>query len=266
MKLDGAHVLITGASRGIGAAMAAAFADAGCSLSLTARSADALKAVAAPLGASTFTADLSDGDQTDELVGRVETDAGPIDVLVCNAGVELTAHIHNANPDALRRLTRLNLETPMVLTRKALPGMLERSRGHLVYTSSLAATGGFPGQAAYGASKAGLTNFVAAVRLELRDSDVETTLVSPGPIDTDMWEQVESAAALEPVVRRLRRLQMLPTKSPEKLATRVVEAVSADRRHVRTPRRLTTSYWLRETPSRFTEALLRGVDVGPKAT
>lgn len=266
MKLDGAHVLITGASRGIGAAMAPVFADAGCSLSLAARSVADLETVAAPIGGSIFETDLTKEEQTDGLIDRVEAEAGPIDVLVCNAGVELTDHIHKADPDDLRRLTRLNLEAPMVLTRKVLPGMLSRGRGHLAYTSSVAATGGFPGLAAYGASKAGLTNFVAAARLELRDSGIATTLISPGPIDTDMWDNVESSADLRPVVRRLQRLQLIPTKSPEKLARRVVAAVAADRRHVRTPRRLSTNYWLREAPGRLTEAVLTGVDVGPKAS
>lgn len=265
MNLDGAHVLITGGSRGIGAAMARSFAAAGASISLASRSEADLHEVAGPLGASVFAVDLADSEETEELVGRVEATAGTVDVLMNNAGIEVTSHMHSADPAALRKLMRVNLEAPMVLTRQVLPGMLARNRGHLGYVSSLAATSGFPGQAAYGASKAGLTNFVAALRLELRDTDLHTTLVSPGPIDTEMWANVESNEQLKPVVKRLARLQLLPRKSPEYLADRVVAAVASDTRHVRTPRRLSANYWLRETPARMVEVLLKGADVGPKA-
>lgn len=265
MDLNDAHVLITGASRGIGAAMAKQFAAAGARVSVAARSTEALNAVAEPIGASVFTVDLFDEEQTDSLIGRVEAEAGPIDVLMSNAGVEETDHFHRVDVDTLRRVTRINLEAPIVLTRHVLPGMLARNQGHLSYTSSLAGTGGFPALATYGATKAGLSNFAAALRMELRDTAITTTVIAPGPVSTDMWGVVEHQEAAAPIVRRLSSLQLLPVKTPEYVAKRSVAAVKSGRRHVRTPRRLSTNFWLREVPSRLTEVIMTGVDVGPKA-
>jgi short-subunit dehydrogenase len=264
MEINGSHVLITGGSRGIGAAMAAAFAKAGATVSVAARSTAGLEAVAGPIGAKTFTVDLSNQDETEELVPRVEADAGPIDILINNAGIETTEHFHTVGLDHLRQVARVNLEAPMVLTRQVLPGMLERNRGHLGYTSSLAATSGFPGLATYGATKAGLSNFVSAVRLELRDTNIHTTIISPGPVDTDMWDKVELASEISPVIKRLGTMQLIPKKSPEYLAKRTVMAVASNTRHVRTPKRLLTNFWLREAPARMTEMIMAGVEVGPK--
>lgn len=264
MQIDGSHVLVTGGSRGIGAAMASAFAKAGASVSIAARSTAALESVAEPIGASTFTVDLADADQTEALIPRVEAEAGPVDILINNAGIETTEHLHNLDVETLRTVNRVNLEAPIVLSRMVLPGMLERNRGHLAYLSSLAATAGYPGLATYGATKAGISNFVSALRLELRDTDIHTTIIAPGPIDTDMWDQVEDATDIEPAIKRLDRLQLLPKKSPEWLADKTVAAIAANARHVRTPKRAAASFWLREAPARLNELLMTGVDVGPK--
>ncbi len=264
MKLDGAHVLVTGASRGIGAAMAQRFAAAGARVSVAARSANDLEALAREIDGTPFTIDLLDVDAVDTFIATVEEQVGPIDVLVNNAGLASTAFLHNLDPEMIRATARLNLETPMVLTRNVLPGMLQRGRGHLVYTASLAGTGGFPGLTSYGATKAGLLNFVAALRMELKDTSLKTTVVAPGPIDTDMWEQVEQEPGLEPMLRRLGRLQLIPSKSTDYIAKRTVAAVEAEKRHVRTPRRLVTSFLLREAPTRITEAVLTGVPTGPR--
>ncbi len=264
MDLNGAHVLITGGSRGIGAAMAVAFSAAGATVSLAARTTSKLEEVAQPIGGQAFTVDLADAAQTEELIARVEQQVGPIDVLMNNAGVETTTHYHTIDVEQLRSVSRVNLEAPMVLTRQVLPGMLERNRGHLGFTASLAGTAGFPGLAPYGATKAGIMNLVAALRLELRDTGIGTTVVAPGPIDTDMWDQVDESDEIAPVMKRLRRFQLVPVRSPEYLAARTVDAVRTNRRHVRTPRRLYMNHWLRETPARLTEILMTGVAVGPK--
>lgn len=264
MKLDGAHVVVTGASRGIGAAMARRFAAVGARVSVAARSADDLERLAEEIEGTAFAIDLLDVEAVDGFIPRVEERVGPIDVLVNNAGLTSTAFLYKLDTEMIRDTTRLNLETPMMLTRQVLPGMLERGRGHLVYTASLAGTGGFPGLAAYGATKAGLLNFVAALRMELKDTSLKTTVVAPGPIDTDMWSQVEQEPGLEPMLRRLGRLQLIPSKSTGYIAKRTVAAVEADKRHVRSPRRLMTSSLLREAPTRLTEAVLTGVPTGPR--
>ena len=264
MELQNAHVLITGASRGIGAAMARRFYRAGSRVSVAARSADDLALLVDELDASSFVTDLLDPAQVDDLIPNVEKEVGPIDVLVNNAGLATTAWHNDVLAEEIRSIVRLNLEAPLVLTRAALPGMLDRRHGHLVYTSSLAGTGGFPGLATYGSTKAGLMNFVAALRMELKDTPLGTTVVAPGPISTDMWQQVEDEDGMGPMIKRLRQAQLIPEKSPDYIAKRTVAAVAAGRRHVRTPRRLSTSFWLREVPTRLTESVLTGVPTGPQ--
>ncbi len=264
MELNGAHVLITGASRGIGAAMARAYAKEGAKVSLVARNTDALKSLADELNGFAFTADLLDPDQVDELIARVELEAGPIDVLVNNAGLETSEPFEGIGTETIRDVTRLNLEAPMVLTRQVLPGMLARRKGHIVFLSSLAGTGGFPGLAVYAGTKAGISNFAASLRMEMRDTPITTTVVAPGPVDTEMWDHIEEAGDYDAMLKRLRLFQLIPKKSPQLIAKRTVAATKAEKRHVRTPRRLLVNHLLREAPSRITESLLKGVKLGPQ--
>jgi len=259
MQLRGAHVLITGASRGIGAALAHRFAGEGARVSLVARSADAIGQLAEQLGGRAFPADLLVPEEVDGLIERVEAEAGPVDVLVNNAGLESTRWLAVEPNETIRDVVRLNLEAPMVLTRAVLPGMLQRERGSLVFLSSLAGTSGFPGMSVYSGTKAGINNFVGALRLELRDTPVRATVVAPGPVDTQMWDTLEDADQFAHVLRRLNGLHVIPKKSPEYIAKRAVSAVAAGRRHVRTPRRLSAAFWLGETPRRVTELLLARV-------
>lgn len=264
MELSNAHVVITGGSRGIGAAMAQSFTKAGAKVSLVARSGDAIERIASDLGGQAFRADLMDATQVDALIPRIESEAGPIDVLVNNAGIETNAFFHTVSPQDIRDISVLNFQVPMILTRAVLDGMLERNHGHLVYTSSLAGSGGFPGLTAYAGTKAGLSNFAASLRMELKDTNIHATVVAPGPVDTGMWDNLETAETLAPMIKRLRRCQVIPMKSPETIAKRTVAAVQANRRHVRTPRRLTVNGMFREIPTRITEAVLSGVQLGPR--
>lgn len=266
MDLKGSHVLVTGASRGIGAAMANAFAAAGARVSVAARTTDAITTLAAQVGGGAFTVDLLDPDQVDGLIPRVEAEAGPIDVMVNNAGLENLNWFHEEDPARIRAVIRLNLEAPLVLTRAVLPGMLARGKGHLVYTSSIAGSASFPTLSVYAGSKAGLNNAAATIRLELRDTPIHTTIVAPGPVDTDMWDHLEDAPTTTAMLKRLRLFQLIPKKSPELIARRTVAAVQADRRHVRTPRRLSSQFWLSEAPRRINELVLAKVPLGPGAT
>ncbi len=244
--------------------MARAFAGAGARVSLVARNEQQLDALATELGGSAFPADLLDAEVVDGLIDRIEGAAGPIDVLINNAGLAHTKFFASQSTEEVRSVVRLNLETPMVLTQHLLPRMMERDRGHLVFLSSLAGTAGFPGLTVYCGTKAGINNFTNALRLELRGTSIGTTVVAPGPVDTDMGDQLESPD-LVPTMKRLRLLQMVPTKSPDWLAAQTVAAVQANTANVRTPRRLSSNFWLNAAPSKITAWALKGVATGPRA-
>lgn len=259
MDLEGANVLVTGGSRGIGEALAREFAAAGSTVAVAARSKADLKRVAEDIGGHDFVVDLTDDNQVDGLIGRVEAEIGPIDVLVNNAGLETHDQFATVDAAHIRDVSRVNFEAPLVLTRNVMRGMAARDRGHLVFMSSLAGSSGFPGLAVYSGTKAGLNNFVASIRLELNNTNIGTTIIAPGPVDTQMWDQLEDSGYTDKMLKRLRMMQLIPKIAPEKLAKRAVKAIAADRRHVRHPRRLSFNYMLPEVPNRLSEVLLAGI-------
>jgi short-subunit dehydrogenase len=261
VEIDGANVLVTGGSRGIGEAIAREFAAQGARVCVVARSAEAIERIAAEIGGVAITADLLDPAQVDGLPDRVGAEFGDVDILVNNAGIDAPGAFLAVDAADLRNVVRLNLEASVVLTRLFLPGMVDRDRGHVVLVSSMAGTSGFPGLATYCATKAGLNNLAAALRAELGATDIGTTLVAPGPVDTAMWDELEEVEYDQELIKRFRRLQLIPKTTPHRIARRTVAAVAAGRRHVRHPRRLTLTYWLGESPRRITELLMTGVEL-----
>lgn len=264
MQLAGRHVLVTGGSRGIGAALAREYARRDAVVSVAARDGAALDRLATELRGHAFVADLFDPAQVDGLIERVEAAVGPVDVLVNNAGLDTVGAFHATDPSVIRNVARLNFEVPMVLTRQVLPGMLQRRRGHVVFVSSLAGTSGFAGMAVYAGTKAGLNNFVASIRMELKDTPLTTTVVAPGPVDTEMWDRVEATIEVAALLRRLRLFRLVPMASPEAVARKTVDATITGSRHVRMPRRLLVNHLLREAPTRIIEGLTTGVVLGPQ--
>ena len=259
MDLTDAHVLVTGASRGIGAGLAREFRAKGARVTLVARSAGPLEELAAELGGTAVTADLIDAAAREGLIARVEAEAGPVDVLVNNAGIDATGALTAAAPEDLTRLVTLNLLTPMELSRQALPGMIERGRGHVLMMSSLAGTAALPGMAAYASSKSALTHFTAGLRAELRGLPVGTTVVEVGLVPTEMKDDVLDYAPTAAAFRRFYRLGLLTDTSLERVCRASVSAVESGKRHVRYPRRARGFAALAETPRRMTEVILSGV-------
>ena len=266
LPLPGAHALVTGASRGIGAAIAEALAGRGARVSLVARSAGPLEALAARIGASAHPADLTDPAALRGVVGQAEEAFGPVDVLVNNAGVDAADPLPALDADALERLWRLNVVAPAELCRQVLPGMRERGRGHVVNVSSMAGVGTLPGMAAYGASKAALTHLTSGLRHDLRGSGVGTTLVEVGIVKpTEMATHVLEHPWSGPAFRRLYALRVMSDTGTDDLAGRVARAVESGRRHVRLPRRLAPFAMLAEAPRRLVEALMLGVRPGTRS-
>jgi len=228
-------------------------------VALVARNADALAELAAELEGTAHPADLTDPATVDGLIGRLEAEIGPIDVLVNNAGIDLAGHVRDHGAAELEKIFRLNLLTPAELCRQALGPMIDRGDGHIVNISSMAGVAAFPGLAAYSSTKAGLTQFTAGLRADLRGMPVRTTVVELGPVPTDMLAHVDDYRPTRDSFRRLGRLQLLPDTSREIVAEAVVTAVQRDRRHVRLPKRSAGFAMLTEAPRRTVELLLAGV-------
>ena len=264
MELADRRVLITGASRGIGEALAEAFAGAGSHVALVARSAGPLHELADRLGGSAHPCDLADPDQVTGLVGRVEAEVGPVDVLVNNAGIGDPGLFHTQTDAEDARSFQVNVLAPMSLVRQAVPGMLSRGGGHVVNVSSLAGVGTFPGMATYSATKAALSQLTAGLRADYRGLPLGTTLVELGPIPTDLLDEVEGYEPTAASFDRAARLQLLPDVPRDKVAAEVVRAVRHGWQHVVLPRRALGFTLLTEAPRRFTELGLIGLRPRPE--
>jgi NADP-dependent 3-hydroxy acid dehydrogenase YdfG len=190
--LAGRWIVVTGASRGIGAELARRLAADGARLALVARSRDALAALAGELGAEPVVCDVADPVQIERAATRIETLAGGApDVVVNNAGVFSITAAHKTSVELFRRTLDVNLVAPFAFVHAFLPAMRARGSGHLITLGSVADRNIFPGNAAYSASKYGLRALHEVLRAELRGTGVRATLVSPGPVDTELWDPID---------------------------------------------------------------------------
>ena len=220
---QGTRVVVTGASRGIGRAIADAFAARDCEVGLVARSEEELNELVLALpgeGHDALPADVGDRDS----IARALEEFGPVDVLVVNAGVANYGPFRDMDLDKVDRMTRINWLGTVNTVAAALPGMLDRGRGHIVVVSSGAGVRSFPGAAVYGATKSAQRGFAEALRHELSGTGVSLTTVYPGEIKSHLhdhekdsmpdWYHKDNAA------------------DPEPLAKAVVDAVENDKRAV----------------------------------
>jgi 3-oxoacyl-[acyl-carrier protein] reductase len=191
MDLKDRIVFITGAGRGIGRALAHAFAAEGAHVALQGRTKKNLERVQKelkPHGVRTIVlpGDVSDEGTVSRCVAAAEQQLGPIDVLVNNAGIFATGPVERIDALVFDRVLAVNLRGPFLTSRAVLPGMKSRRRGHIVNIASTAGRHGFPGGAAYCASKFGLAGLTEAMRYDVRSSDVRVTAVFPSTVATDL--------------------------------------------------------------------------------
>lgn len=139
--------------------------------------------------------------------------------------------------------------------------MLERGKGSLVYTSSVAAAGGNPTLSTYSASKAGLTRFAESVRMELTHDDIDVTILHLGPVGTEMWERIDDGGDDNPLMRRAERLGLLAIADVDVVSRAAVKAVRKGKREVRLPKRLAISPALNVLVTRMNELIYRGIDL-----
>ncbi|MCI0687494.1 MAG: SDR family oxidoreductase [Sporichthyaceae bacterium] len=228
--------LVTGAGRGIGRAVAIELSSAGHTVALTARTKTELDETAAALPgpALVIPADLTDPDAADTVFSQVEAAAGPVDVLIANAGAAASAPVHRTDDALWERLIAINLTAPFRCIRRAVPSMRQRGYGRIVVIGSLASKTGAPYISAYCATKHGVLGLVRAAAVELAGTGVTVNAVCPGYVDTPMTDgavdAITSKTSLTPDEARARLEQMQPIGrliTPEEVS-RVVAMLVAD--------------------------------------
>jgi NAD(P)-dependent dehydrogenase (short-subunit alcohol dehydrogenase family) len=193
VSVPNAVVLVTGAGRGIGRATARALAGDGRQIVAVARTQGELESLAGETGAHPLVADLASAEECRRVVDTTLERFGRVDVLVNNAGVGSADEqvIWLQDPELWRRSLAVNLDAPFELTRRVLPGMLERGAGRVVMVASLASLAGgvAPGMSAYVAAKHGVLGLMRAVALEVAGSGVTCNAVCPGSVRTATAER-----------------------------------------------------------------------------
>ena len=227
MRWEGATVVVTGASRGIGRAVALAASAKGARVGLIARTADDLQAVLAEVGGggAWAAADVGDPAALTGAIRAVEAELGPTDILVANAGIGAYGAFADLTEEEAERVVRVNVLGTVHALRAVVPGMVERRRGHLVTIGSIAGRIGSPFEAVYAASKFAGVGLSEAIAVEVAQYGVGVSVVNPGPVATHFGE-----ARGHPYDRA--RPRPVP---PEEVARAVVRAVERDRGEVYVP-------------------------------
>lgn len=218
MQLKGRRALVTGATGGIGRAIARELAARGCALTVTGRRELELKRLVGDLGpaAAGLTADLTRLDEVRDLMDR----AGPVDVLVANAGIGIPQDLAMLRDEEIEEAVRVNLLAPAALARAALAPMKRRGRGHIVFISSGAGLIATPGNGTmYTATKWGLRGLGLALRQELHGTGIGVSTIFPGPI-RDAGMLADTGVALP---------RAFGTSSPGDVAQAVARAIERDR-------------------------------------
>jgi len=222
--IAGSTVLLTGASAGIGAALAPLLASKGATVAITGRRQDRLDAVLAACrehqpGCRAYAIDLADVSATDALPARVVADVGPIDILINNAGAPMRRRVQDLTLAELQSTMAVNFASPVRLTMALLPGMLERDWGCIVNVSSFGGRAGIPAEAAYCASKFALCGWTESLAMDLFHTGVDVRLIVPGAVDTDIWDRPGNDAAH----------YSGELESPDVVAAGIVAAIEGDR-------------------------------------
>ena len=214
VDISGSRVLLTGATGGIGQAIARALHARGASLVLTGRRTDVLEPLAGETGGRTLAVDLADRDA----LSRLLDEAGDVDVLIANAALPGSGALDDFSIEEIDRLLEVNLRAPIVLARELAPAMAARGRGHLIFISSLSGKAATAGSSLYSATKFGLRGFSLGLRGDLHGGGVGVTTVFPGFIrDAGMFH--EAGVPLPKGVG---------TKAPEDVAAAVIKALETD--------------------------------------
>lgn len=225
MDINGAVMLVTGASSGIGAATARAASHAGARLVLLARREERIRHLADELGqAVAVQCDVTNAVQVQAAVSTATQTFGRIDILVNSAGQGLQATLEEIDPDDLRALLDLNLVAPMITMQAVIPFMREQGAGSIVNISSGITLTNIPGSGAYAASKAGLDKLTAVARAELESAGIVVSTMIPFVTATDFTSSVRAGRE---AAARLEADHAPDPQPPERVAEAILELVKA---------------------------------------
>jgi short-subunit dehydrogenase len=211
VQIPGATVLLTGASGGLGQAIARGLRVRGARLILTGRRTEILEPLADELDARALAVDLSERAELDHLIGQV----GEVDILIANAALPASGRLESFSVREIDRALDVNLRAPIMLAHALVPAMVARGRGHLLFMSSIAGKATSPGAALYSASKFGLRGFSLALRADLHSRGVGVSAVFPGFIrEAGMY--ADAGVPLPPGTG---------TRSPDDVVRAVVSAI-----------------------------------------
>jgi short-subunit dehydrogenase len=247
--LRDAHVLVTGASRGLGRVLAVELAERGARVSLVARDKALLETVAGETGGTAFPTDFTVIEEVSGLVERVEQTGGPIDVVINNAAAFWLKPLEELETHELTTTIAVNLVAPAEIIRCVLPRMRARSKGHIVNVASLGGIMAIPDLTAYGASKAGLAHLTETLRTELRGAPIGITLIQVAAIEgTDMYYDGMKSPMIDRVVRRMGRFGFTMSEPVDQVAQKIVQAVERGRSSKVVPPIATVFHLMRRSP------------------
>ena len=186
MRLEGRVALVTGGGSGIGAATCRRLAAEGARVAVTDLDADKAREVAQEVSGQPYELNVADNESVRSAVAAVESDLGPVDVLVNNAGYDEFGFFVNTDPDMWQRVIAVNLVGVIACTHAVLPGMQERRSGRIVNVASEAGRVGSPGSSVYSGAKGGVIGFTKAIAAEAARYRVTCNAVAPGPIETPL--------------------------------------------------------------------------------
>lgn len=193
--LDGKVVIITGASTGIGAATARALSKLGCRLTLAARSADKLEALAAELGSNALAVptDITVAADVANMVNRTVAQFGRVDVLFANAGIYIPGQVAEGDPDAWANLMNVNVDGVLRSVHAVLPHMMAQKSGDILVTSSISGFIDIQWEPIYSASKHAIQGFVHTLRRQVLKDGIRVMAVAPGMVANELWGFYEQA-------------------------------------------------------------------------
>jgi short-subunit dehydrogenase len=257
---DGMTALVTGASSGIGRLLAERFSELGARVVLVARRADALDALEGEIRARggealSIPCDVADREQVLAAVEHATSEFGPIDLLVNNAGFGAHRSVLASDIDEMERMLRVNFLGSLYFTKALLPAMVERGRGWLVFTASVAGRIATPGEAIYAATKFAQVGFAEALSLEVEDAGVHVLTVCPGAIRTDFFGEEDLAVMPKVALRSM--------VEPAGLVDAIVRALARGKRELTYPRSIAAGYVVRALAPGFMRRSVKRVTRKP---